>query len=103
MTVQEMKEFMEEQRKRFAAAGSDDDYDDDYFDNDAEMDYGDDPNDDEEAIQSSPTAATQSISRGQQIISSPSHQIQVQNLLLKKDNSFWSPRNAIPLQNFYLI
>ena len=49
-----MKEFMDEQRKRFATLN--DDYDDDYYDNDAEMDYGDDPNDEEDAISQLPSS-----------------------------------------------
>ena len=70
MSVEEIKEFMEEQRKRFSGYGSDDDYDD-YYDNDAEIDYGDDPNDEDDAVPSSQT------SRVHQVLSSPSHQIQV--------------------------
>jgi hypothetical protein len=54
--VDEIKEFMEEQRKRLASYGGDDDDDDDYFDNDAEMDYGDDPNDDDEDLGSDPSS-----------------------------------------------
>ena len=50
-----MKEFMDEQRKRFATLNDNDDDDDDYYDNDAEMDYGDDPNDDEDAISQLPS------------------------------------------------
>ena len=56
MSVEEMKEFMDEQRKRFATLNdNDDDDDDDYYDNDAEMDYGDDPNDEEDAISQMPS------------------------------------------------
>jgi len=65
-----MKEFMDEQRKRYATLGDDIDDDDDYYDNDAEMDYGDDPNDDEE-VPSSPLRSSNVIN------TSLSHQIQV--------------------------
>ena len=68
MSVEEIKEFMEEQRKRFSDLGSDDDYDD-YYDNDAEIDYGDDPNDEEDAA---PVSRVH-----HQVLSSPTHQIQV--------------------------
>lgn len=70
MSVEEMKEFMDEQRKRYATLGDDIDDDDDYYDNDAEMDYGDDPNDDEE-VPSSPLRSSNVIN------TSLSHQIQV--------------------------
>ena len=80
MSVEEIKEFMEEQRKRFSGSGfgSDDDYDD-YYDNDAEIDYGDDPNDEDDAVTPSQP------SRIQQVLSSPSHQIQVRIVLKNLD------------------
>jgi hypothetical protein len=47
MSVEELREFMAEQRKRLQAIGDDDDADD-YFDNDAGLDYDDDHGDDDE-------------------------------------------------------
>jgi hypothetical protein len=79
MSVEEIKEFMEEQRKRFSSFGSDDDYDD-YYDNDAEIDYGDDPNDEDDATQPTSTSVA-TPSRVLQAMPSPSHQTQVFQLI----------------------
>lgn len=55
MTVEEIKEFMNEQRKRLALGdGEEEDDDDDYYDNDAEMDYGGDEEEEEEWVAATP-------------------------------------------------